>query len=154
MKTIQREFICIGRKDYVDFPLIDLNQVKVKTDSGAYTSSINCHFTKEIEKDGKPVLWCKFLNPEHKDYNDKDFYFERFKQKQIKSSNGISETRYIINTKIKIFGEVYPIELSLTDRKGMKYDGLLGRKFLKKKFLIDSSCANLSLKNKKITIIK
>ena len=34
--------ILIGRKDKADFPELSLNDIDIKIDSGAYTSSIHC----------------------------------------------------------------------------------------------------------------
>ncbi|MGB0424358.1 MAG: RimK/LysX family protein, partial [Flavobacteriales bacterium] len=42
----------IGRNDKADFPEIDLMNISIKIDTGAYTSSMHCHDIKEIEDDG------------------------------------------------------------------------------------------------------
>ncbi len=144
--TKSKTKILIGRKDYADFPLLELSRIKVKIDTGAYTSSINCYFAEETESEGNKVLVCKFLAPSHAKYSGKEFYFANYKQKEVKSSNGISEKRYLIKTQIKIFNKLLPIELTLTKRSSMKNDVLLGRKFLKKRFVVDSSETNLSRK--------
>jgi hypothetical protein len=61
----------------------------------------------------------------------------------IKSSNGISETRYQIVLTM-IFGKkTYNVELTLSDRAEMKFPVLLGRKFLQQgKFIVDVSKIN------------
>lgn len=133
----------IGRKDVVDFPKLTLFAIDIKIDSGAYTSSFHCHSIQEENN----VLKCQFLDPKHEKYHEKYFTFKEFTQKRIKSSNGITENRYLIKTEILIFNEIYPIELSLTERGSMKFPVLLGRKFLSKKFIVDTSKKNLSFKN-------
>lgn len=138
--------ILIGRVDRVDFPSLDLHGIDVKVDSGAYTSSFHCH--NMAVEDG--VLKCQFLDPEHEKYHEKTFCFKDFTEKEVKSSNGITENRYIINAKISIFNQIYSIELSLTERCSMKYPVLLGRKFLSGKFVVDTSRKNLSFRNIKI----
>lgn len=57
----------------------------------------------------------------------------------MKSSNGITEERVVIKQKIEIAGESHAIDLSLTNRAEMKYPVLLGRRFLKEKFIVDVS---------------
>lgn len=74
--------------------------------------------------------------------------------RNIKSSNGSVEERVSINTEITIFQKKYPIELTLTERIEMKHPVLLGRKFISKRFLIDTSRKNLSLNGKLIEIKK
>ena len=137
----------IGRTDIVDFPKLELFGIDIKVDSGAYTSSFHCHHI-EVENE---VLKCQFLDPKHDKYHEKYFYFKEFIQKNVKSSNGIIENRFIVETQILLFNEIYTIELSLTERISMTYPVLLGRKFLSKKFIIDTAKRNLSFKklNKK-----
>ena len=139
--------IVIGKKDIVDFPEINLHDLPVKVDSGAYTSSIHCYKATEIKVDGKTKLKCSFLSPKNKNYKNGIFVFDEFDTKQVKSSNGVSETRYSIKTNIRIFKKSYKIELTLAQRWHMKFQVLLGRKFLSKKFVIDTSQSNLSKKN-------
>jgi hypothetical protein len=133
----------IGRTDIVDFPKLELFDIDIKVDSGANTSSFHCH---SIEEENK-VLKCQFLDPKHEKYHEKYFIFDEFTQKMVKSSNGIAENRYLIKTEILIFNEIHSIELSLTERGSMKFPVLLGRKFLSKKFMVDTAKKNLSFKN-------
>ncbi|MDO9275371.1 MAG: RimK/LysX family protein, partial [Lutibacter sp.] len=59
---------------------------------------------------------------------------------------------YLIKTEILIFNEIHSIELTLTERGSMKFPVLLGRKFLSKKFMVDTAKKNLSFKNIEIKI--
>ncbi|WP_321287580.1 RimK/LysX family protein [uncultured Sunxiuqinia sp.] len=140
--------IVIGREDIADFPLLNLGGIEVKTDSGAYTSSFHCHNIELISVDGVEKLKCYFLDPEHDKYRNKEFIFETFVLKKVKSSNGQMEERYSISTEIRLFEKTYPIDLTLTERGSMKFPVLLGRKFLSKRFVVDSSLTNLSQKGK------
>jgi hypothetical protein len=133
----------LGRTDIVDFPKLELFDIDIKVDSGAYTSSFHCHSIEEKNN----VLKCQFLDPKHEKYHEKYFTFIEFTQKKVKSSNGIIENRYLIKTEILIFNEIHPIELTLTERGSMKFPVLLGRKFLTKKFVVDAAKKNLSFKN-------
>ncbi len=62
-----------------------------------------------------------------------------FKVKNVKSSNGKIEERIFVKTTIEMSGRSYEAELSLTDRKDMKYPMLIGRKYLQGRFLVDVS---------------
>ena len=99
-----------------------------------------------MEKEGEKWVKCNFLDPDHEMYHEKEFCFPIHKIRRVKSSNGMVEERYSIVTDITIFQKTYPIELTLTERPDMKHPVLLGRKFLSKKFIIDTSKKNLSLK--------
>lgn len=146
--------IIIGRKDVADFEKLDLYGIEVKIDSGAYTSSFHCHKIEKVNRDGVELIKCKFLDPSHPQYHEKEFCFDNFKMRTIKSSNGLVEERVSINTEITIFRKKYPIELTLAERIEMKHPVLLGRKFVSKRFLIDTSRKNLSVNGKIIEIKK
>ena len=109
-----------------------------------FSSNIN-----EIVEDGASFIQFTALDPEHPSYNNKKFAFKNYASKIIKSSNGISEMRFMIQTEINIFNETFPIYLTLSERKDMKFPILLGRKFLNKKFVVDTAYKNLSHKIKK-----
>ena len=93
-------------------------------------------------------LKCIFLDPEHPAYHEKEFVFDQYDVRVVKSSNGSTQARYRILTEIELFGKIYPIFLTLSDREEMKYPVLLGRKFLTKRFMVDINRTNLSYKRK------
>lgn len=132
----------IGRIEQANFIDLDLMDIDVKIDTGAYTSSIHCHNIEEISNQ----LHCHFLDEAHPAYNHKKLIFDDYNITVVKSSNGIAEPRYKIFTKIQLGTKKYPISLTLTDRGEMRYPVLIGRKFLNKKFLVDVSLTN-NLKN-------
>ena len=138
----------IGRKDKVDFPKMRLYDVDAKIDTGAFTSAIHCHNIKITEKDGQEYVSFYLLDPTHPDYNEKRFRVPLHAKKRIKNSFGKSEERCIIKTLITLFGEKFEIELSLSDRSKMEYPVLIGRKLLKKGFVVDVSKSDLSYKQK------
>lgn len=138
--------LTIGRSDIADFPKLDLYGIDIKVDTGAYTSSFHCH-NIEVENG---ILKCQFLDPEHEKYHEKFFYFKDFSEKLVKSSNGVSEKRFLIKTEILIFDQTYPILLTLTERGTMRYPVLLGRKFLSKQFVVNTAMKNISYKKSKI----
>ncbi|APZ46739.1 peptidase [Polaribacter reichenbachii] len=142
--------ITIGRVDKADFPEFSLENIDVKIDSGAYTSSIHCSNIEEIIHENNSFIRFKLLDPDHEFYNNKEFTTKKYASKLVKSSNGITEKRFLIETEIVIFNTTIPIHLTLSERKDMKFPLLLGRKFLNKKFVIDTAKKNLSykLKNK------
>jgi hypothetical protein len=47
---------------------------------------------------------------------------------------------------VRLFNETFEIEISLRDRSNMEFPMLLGRSFIRKKFLVDVNRANLANK--------
>jgi len=134
----------IGRIDKADFPTLDLSDIDIKVDTGAYTSSIHCH--KFYEENGE--LKCLFYDKEHPHYNKKIITFKSFTTTKVKSSNGIVQNRYKVKTNIVLFNKKYRISLTLSDRNDMKFPILIGRKFLLKKFVVDVSLKDVSYNEK------
>lgn len=138
----------IGRKDKLDFPRLKLEEIDVKIDTGAYSSSIHCRDIKLDKRNGKEAITFVLLDPTHPKYHGKRFSSTTFKEKYVKSSNGVSEKRFVITSNVIIFGEKYKIELSLTERGEMKFPILIGRKLLMGNFIVDASKTDLSFKLK------
>lgn len=148
MAKKSKKLLIIGHIDAVDLPELELSNIQCKIDTGADSSAIHCHRVKIKEKDGKEFLTFKLLDPKHPDYQKKDFQIFNFKERRIRSSNGQTQFRYVIKTKVVIFGNTYETEFTLADRGKMKYPILLGRKLLNKNFLVDVAQRNLSLQMK------
>ena len=138
----------IGKTDKADFPELGLTDIDVKIDTGAYTSSIHCHHIKEVVLKGQSYVEFEVLDPSHPEYIDKVFRTKRYNKKKVKNSGGRSEQRFFVETNIVMFGEEYPIALSLSERGEMKFPVLLGRKLLNRRFMVDTSKKNLSHKLK------
>jgi hypothetical protein len=138
------EKITIGRFDKADFPDLHLEDIAVKVDTGAYTSSIHCDDIVEE----KGVLKCTFLDEEHPLYNGRTYRFKDYDIVFVKSSNGIVQKRYQIQTTIILFGKTRKISLSLSARQEMRFPVLLGRKFITRKYIVDTEYYDLSYKKK------
>lgn len=136
----------IGRAELVDLPDWDLFGINAKIDTGAYTSSLHCHHIEPFDREGKPFVRFNLLDPSHEIYNDKLFELPIFKSKTVKSSNGQTEERFVVKTKVRIMGKELNAELSLTDRSEMRYPVLIGRKLIKGHFIVDVSQKFLSKK--------
>ena len=98
MKKKKKE--TIGRLEIVDLPKWDIKEIEAKIDTGAYSSSLHCHNIKEYEKNG--AKWVKFnlLDPEHPSYNERLFSLPVSDIREVKSSNGQTELRVFVKTKI------------------------------------------------------
>jgi hypothetical protein len=130
----------LGRSDRVDLPGLGLENIHAKIDTGAYTCSLHCSTTEVVN--GK--LQFVLLDEEHPEFTGRVYKFKKFDQREIKNSFGEAELRYVIKTKIKIFDHLIRAEFSLSNRGNLKFPVLLGRKILRKRFLIDVTKKDLS----------
>ncbi|MCF0050914.1 RimK/LysX family protein [Dyadobacter chenwenxiniae] len=132
----------IGATDIVDLPDLGWFDVPVRIDSGATTSSIHCSRVRLIKGGDQPQL-CFYLDAK-RGAPQQSFTVTDFKETIVRNSSGKEEKRYVIKTKITIFGKKIRTEFSLANRRKMRYPILLGRKLLKKRFLVDVSQKDLS----------
>lgn len=125
----------LGVFENVSFPDFNMDNIKAKIDTGAYTGALHCTNIQLEKVDGGKVLhFSPFDNPGVKKSVD------NFLVKYVKSSNGARRQRYFIETSIVVSGKEYPILLSLADRSEMKWPVLIGRRFLRENnLLVDPS---------------
>lgn len=138
----------LGRSDKLDLPKLGLFDVDSKIDTGAYSCSIHCSRIEILEKGDKKLLHFIVLDSTHPAYNNKSFFFTKFKEKKVKNSFGQTESRFVIETPVRIYDKIYNTEFSLSNRGNLRFPVLLGRKLLKKGFVVDVSKNNLSYKYK------
>lgn len=134
----------VGRREWIDFPQLQLSGISAKIDTGAYTSALHCRQIEKRISDDKDVVYFEvtLLSPAAPEV--KAITCPIFREGFVKNSFGSSEWRYFIKTPIILFRQEFDIELSLTDRSQMKQPLLLGRKALHRRFLVDASHVHLS----------
>ncbi|GAA4004265.1 ATP-dependent zinc protease [Hymenobacter fastidiosus] len=138
----------VGRRELVDFPQFKLWGVEAKVDTGAFTGALHCsNIHVETMPDGRPVLRVLLLDDEHPQFDRRPLEFVDFTLRDIKSSNGEVQERYVIRTVIRLFDEDFDTEFSLSDRSDMRYPVLIGRLLLRRgRFVVDVTRRNVSYK--------
>ncbi len=132
-----KQKLTIGRREKVSFPDLGILNIDAKIDTGAYTTALHCHDMEVKQEGGKTLLFFKLLDPSHPEYNEQLLVFEDFTEKNIRNSFGDLERRYIIKTRIQMGRKIVKTSISLTNRDSMRFPVLIGRKLLKKRFLVD-----------------
>ena len=138
----------VGRRELVDFPEFNIQGVEAKVDTGAYTGAIHCsNIHVQHLPDGRDILRVQLLDDTHPNFNGRPMEFADFTLRDIKSSNGDVQERYVIQTTIRLFNEDFQTEFSLSDRSDMRYPVLIGRLLLRRgRFVVDVARRNLSAK--------
>ena len=126
--------ITIGRLLEVDLPLLGIEGVVAKVDTGAYNGALHATRIREVvdEQGNKNLRFSPLGSSGH------TIEVASFHKRRVKSSNGLVSIRYAIDTEIEIFDQAYPITLTLANRKAMRHELLIGRNFLRLHgFLVD-----------------
>ncbi len=130
---MSKELIYIGTIELVSLPDDRIERVPAKIDTGADFSSIwasNIHLV-----DGKLVF--NFFAPGSFFYRPEPVESSSFRTTVVRNSFGQQEFRYKIKLKVRVGDHTLTRWFSLADRSRNNYPILLGKNFLKKKFVVD-----------------
>jgi hypothetical protein len=119
----------IGLREWIALPELGMVGLRAKIDTGASTSSLHASDIVTFHRDGRD--WVRFtahlgtqVQRRHR------CEAPLVTMKTIKSSNGQSQTRYVIRTTLALGDRAWPVEFTLACRKTMRYRVLLGSKAL------------------------
>ena len=138
------EKLVIGALELCSLPELGINDLTLRVDTGAKTSSLHVdNITTDTQK-GRP--WVSF--DLHPDIHNVDHIVRCSAPvtdiRRIKSSNGDSEQRVVIRTQIQMSTLSWPIEITLSDRSDMTYLMLLGRQAMADRVLVDPAAEFLA----------
>ena len=137
----------VGWREWVAFPEIGLPAVRAKIDTGAKTTALHAHDVTVERKGGEP--WAHFMMHPFFRHEKLAVRCEApvVDDREVTSSSGHTETRVVIGVifrlGIKSDASEWPIEATLTDRRGMRFPMLLGREAMAGRVLVDSGASFL-----------
>jgi len=117
----------LGWREWVSMPKLGLPAIKAKIDTGARTSALHAFSIETFGPETQPKVRFGVHPVEGRDDIEVYCTAKVKDRRQVISSNGQSEVRYIIETPLRIGDREWPIELSLSNRETMAHRMLLGR---------------------------
>lgn len=131
--------LILGCEEWCAFPEFGIPAIKARVDSGAKTSSIHAFNIQPFRRGGES--WVSYEI--HPIQNNRRIVI-RCEQpvadkRVVKSSSGISETRYVVSVPIKLGEHIWDIELTLANRDSMGFRMLLGREAMINRIIVDPS---------------
>jgi len=124
------EEIKLGWEEWVSLPDLGLPALRAKVDTGARTSALHAYEIERFGPASKPKVRFAVHPIPGRDDLSIPCSAEIIDRREVISSNGEAESRYVIRTNIKVGTKSWPIEVTLTDRRGMSNHMLLGRQAL------------------------
>lgn len=121
----------------MNLPTLEID-VTAKIDTGAKTSALSVTGIKLIEINGEKMVSFKVRG--------KKVTLPLITTRKIKSSNGHTELRPVIKTTLIMDQKKWEVEITLTNRKSMKYPMLLGKQALISNCIVDVSYSYLTKK--------
>lgn len=125
----------IGTIEMVSLPNDSIHDVPAKIDTGADSSAI---WASNIKVENGRLSF-NFFGPGSAYFREEPVVSSAFKTTSVKNSFGHNETRYKIRLKVKVGSYTLTRWFSLADRSRNTYPILLGKNFLKGRFVVDVS---------------
>jgi ribosomal protein S6--L-glutamate ligase len=135
--TVDKQKIIIGSEEWCALPELGLPAVKMRIDSGAKTSAIHAFNINQHDRNGKKYVSFDIHPIQQNRRITKRCEALMVDKREVKSSSGHVENRYVVKTPIKVGEHVWDIELTLSNRDSMGYRMLLGRQAMKGRILVD-----------------
>jgi hypothetical protein len=133
----------IGRLESIALPELAIDDLQVRVDTGAKTSSLHVDNIVKSVIDGVHSVTFDIHPDAHNVGTMIKCTAPISDIRKIKSSNGTSEQRYVIQTPVILGKDEWIIEITLTDRSDMSYLMLFGREAIGTRFLVDPSAVFL-----------
>ena len=127
----------IGWREWVQLPDLGVVEIKAKVDTGADNSSLHAFNIERFERESSP--WVRFeIHPRQRKRKPTiKCEAEVVKERKVKNPNGSAEIRPVIRTKLVVAGKEIDALVNLTTRDEMTFRMLLGRRTIRKHFVID-----------------
>lgn len=136
----------IGWREWVQLPGLGIDKIKAKVDTGARTSALHAFALETFEENGKNKIRFDIHPLQHNTDKVTTCVADVVDKRTVTDSGGHSEERYVIETPITIAGQTWLIEITLTERENMLFRMLLGRRALRKRFVVNPARSFVSTK--------
>jgi hypothetical protein len=128
--------VVIGRREYLSFVEWPVRRIRVKIDTGAYTSALGVA-SYELTKNEPPRVRLRLsLSRKHPE-RIVEVEAPVVRMTVVRNSAGIPEQRPVVEGTVRLGPVEKKIQLTLTFRTGMRCRMLLGRQALAGDFLVD-----------------
>ncbi|HEV7786188.1 MAG TPA: RimK/LysX family protein [Thermoanaerobaculia bacterium] len=131
--------VLVGWKEYLDLPELGVRRLKAKLDTGARTSALHVdamEVSAELPDGSATVTFSAALDRRRPERRI-EAQARMLRRIRVIDSGGHPEIRPLISTELVLGPVRKRILLTLTDRSGMLFHMILGRKALEGDFVVD-----------------
>jgi hypothetical protein len=138
-----RDKILVGWREWIALPTLGIPAVKAKVDTGARTCALHAFFTERFRSGGKSRVRFGIHPLQHRRDLAITCTCDLLDQREVTDSGGHRQSRWVIETPMRLGGAEWPVEITLTDRDTMIFRMLLGRTAMAKRILVDPGASYL-----------
>jgi hypothetical protein len=131
----------VGWKEYISLPELGIGRLKAKLDTGARTSSLHVESFTSLETlpDGTELAEVTIDTDRRRPESRITARVTVVGRVRVTDSGGHHEVRPVIETEMVLGPVRKRIRVTLTDRSGMLFRMILGRKALEGDFVVDTA---------------
>jgi len=134
-----RRPLTVGWREYLAFPEWDIRRMKVKMDTGARTSALDVAAYHLLQEDGRLMAELHVVVNARRPDQVKVVQTPVLGTVVVCDTGGRREERPLVETAIRLGPVVKPVLLTITNRSGLRFRMILGRKALENDFVVDVS---------------
>lgn len=138
----------MGWREWVSLPELGIERIKAKIDTGARTSALHAFSLQPFEENGQSRITFQLHPLQHNTENIITCTADVIDRRPVTDSGGHTEERFVIMTPLAIAGQLWPIEITLTERENMLFRMLLGRSALRKRFVVNPARSFVTTRKK------
>jgi hypothetical protein len=131
----------IGWEEWLALPALALPAIKAKVDTGAKTSALHAFLIEPFTDSGRSLVRFGIHPIPGREDIEVFCTSPLVDRREVTSSNGDKEARYVITTPVTMGQRTWDIEVTLTNREGMAYRMLLGRQAIRDGMLVDPAAS-------------
>lgn len=127
----------VGWREWCSLPELGISAIKAKIDTGARSSALHVERLEEFQRGSE--RWVRFeLIPRPRRQRTRIVIESPVvDERPVTDSGGNRGNRLFIRTTVVIGGASWPIEINLTNRRGMLFPMLLGRTAIAGRLYVD-----------------
>jgi hypothetical protein len=137
MVSSAKQLSIIGWREWLALPALGVDTIKAKIDTGARSSALHAFDLEHFKRDGIAMVRFQAHPIQKNDRHTVTAEAILLDQRIVRSSVGHEQLRPVIETSVQVGNQVWPIELTLTNRDAMGFRMLLGRQAIRHRFLVD-----------------
>jgi len=134
----------VGWREWAALNDLNIPRIKAKVDTGARTSALHASQIIPVRQDGISRIQFKIHTQQTTNELETVCVADILDQRAVKDSGGHVETRWVIESRITLGLQTWPIEITLTARDDMQFRMLLGRTAMKNRIIVDPSRSYLT----------
>ena len=127
----------IGWREWLSLPDLGIDKIKAKVDTGARTSALHAFSLQLFKENFKDRIRFDIHPLQHNTVKMVTCVADVVDLRWVSDSGGHREERFVINTPVVMGEDIWPIEITLTERDTMLFRMLLGRSAIRHRYLVN-----------------